>query len=113
PRSSLNVEPSTTTTSGISRRVNRNGAMDAPPPASIALQVQCVRRPVGFAQHPLPPAAVVEVPLHRRRQSCLEAVTRLPPQLPVQLVDVHRVAAIVTGAIRDVADQGLGPVEDC
>src|SRR5206468_12893814 len=59
----------------------------------------------------LPPGAVVAVPLDGLREAFLEAPLGLPAEL-AQLRGVERVAAIVPGAILDVADQrGVGARE--
>src|SRR5437879_9667229 len=75
--------------------------------ASTALEIQCVRRTVGFAQNTLPPRTMIEVPPYGRPDSCLERVLSSPAQLPTQLFGVHRVATVMARAVGDVLNQRL------
>src|SRR5437016_1859079 len=70
--------------------------------ASIALQVQSVRRTVGLVQDALPPMTMSEVPLDRAGESCLESVLCLPAELPTQFVGVHGIPPIMARPIGDV-----------
>src|SRR5258708_5443464 len=67
--------------------------------------VALVVRPILAGADPLPPAAVLHVPVDGLRQPVGESDARDPAQLGADLRRVDRVAAVVAGAVPDVLDQ--------
>src|ERR1700682_5361684 len=67
--------------------------------------VALVIRPILAGADPLPPAAVLHVPVDGVRQPVGESDARSPAQLGVGFGRVDGIAAVVAGAVLDVLDQ--------